>query len=170
MSRPPLEVADLIRAAGDAFIERNRHWLRWKHIKVLLAIRRCRTAALGGHLDECTRCGHRATISYNSCRNRHCPKCQIAARERWIAARRRELLPTRYLHVVFTLPSHLAPLVLQNKKILYDLLFRTSAETLLEVARHPRHLGAEIGFFSVLHTCLLRAYGRVERWRVAGFE
>jgi len=152
MARPPLEVADLIRAAGDAFLERNRHWLRWKHIKVLLAIRRCRTAALGGHLDECTRCGHRATISYNSCRNRHCPKCQIAARERWIAARRRELLPTRYLHVVFTLPSRLAPLVLQNKKILYDLLFRTSAETLLEVARDPRHLGAEIGFFSVLHT------------------
>src|SRR5216683_3313154 len=152
MARPPLEVADLIRAAGDAFIERNRHWLRWKHIKVLLAIQRCRTAALGGHLDECTRCGHRAPISYNSCRNRHCPKCQIAARERWIAARRRELLPTRYLHVVFTLPHRLAPLVLQNKKVLYDLLFRTSAETLLEVARHPRHLGAEIGFFSVLHT------------------
>ena len=152
MARPPLEVADLIRAAGDAFIERNRHWLRWKHIKVLLAIRRCRTAALGGHLDECTRCGYRAAISYNSCRNRHCPKCQIAARERWIAARRQELLPTRYLHVVFTLPHRLAPLVLQNKKVLYGLLFRTSAETLLEVARNPRHLGAEIGFFSVLHT------------------
>jgi len=152
MDRPPLEVADLICAAGDAFLERNRHWLRWKHIKVLLAIRRCRTAALGGHLDECTRCGYRATISYNSCRNRHCPKCQTAARERWIAARRRELLPTRYLHVVFTLPHRLAPLVLQNKKVLYGLLFRTSAETLLEVARNPRHLGAEIGFFSVLHT------------------
>jgi rubredoxin len=152
MARPPLEVADLIRAAGDAFIERNRHWLRWKHMKVLLAIRRCRTAALGGHLDECTRCGYRATISYNSCRNRHCPKCQTAARDRWIAARRRELLPTRYLHVVFTLPHRLAPLVLQNKKVLYSLLFRTSAETLLEVARDPRHLGAEIGFFSVLHT------------------
>jgi hypothetical protein len=152
MARPPLEVADLVRAAGDAFIERNRHWLRWKHIKVLLAIRRCRTAALGGHLDECTRCGHRAPISYNSCRDRHCPKCQTAARDRWIAARQRELLPTRYLHVVFTLPHRLAPLVLQNKKVLYGLLFRTSAETLLEVARDPRHLGAEIGFFSVLHT------------------
>ena len=152
MARPPLEVADLIRAAGDAFIERNRHWLRWKHIKVLLAIRRCRTAALGGHLDECTRCGHRAPISYNSCRDRHCPKCQTAARDRWIAARRRELLPTRYLHVVFTLPHRLAPLVLQNKKVLYALLFRASTETLLEVARDPRHLGAEIGFFSVLHT------------------
>ena len=120
MGQPPLEVADIVRAAGDAFIERNRHWLRWKHVKVLLAIARCHTAALGGHLDECARCGHRA-ISFNSCRNRHCPKCQIAARERWIAARRRELLPTRYLHVVFTLPGRSAPLVLQNKKVLYDL-------------------------------------------------
>jgi Putative transposase/Transposase zinc-binding domain len=152
MSRPPLEVADIVSAAGEAFIERHRHWLRWKHVKVLRAIARCRTAALGGHLDECMRCGHRAPISYNSCRDRHCPKCQTAARDRWIAARRRELLPTRYLHVVFTLPSRLAPLALQNKKILYDLLFRTSAHTLLEVARDPRHLGAEIGFFSVLHT------------------
>jgi hypothetical protein len=151
MSRPPLEVADLIRNAGAAFIERNRHWLSWKHVKVLRAIARCRTAALGGHLDECTRCGHRA-ISYNSCRNRHCPKCQTSARERWIAARRRELLPTRYVHVVFTLPRELAPLALQNKKAVYDLLFRASAETLLEVARDPKHLGAEIGFFSVLHT------------------
>ena len=145
-------MADLVRAAGDAFIERNRHWLRWKHVKVLRAIARCRTAALGGHLDACTRCGHRAAISYNSCRDRHCPKCQIAARDRWIAARQRELLPTRYLHVVFTLPHRLAPLVLQNKKVLYDLLFRTTAETLLEVARNPKRLGAEIGFFSVLHT------------------
>src|SRR2546423_9353863 len=151
MSRPLLEVADIIRAAGEAFIERNRHWLRWKHVKVLRAIQRCRTAALGGHLDQCTRCGHRA-ISFNSCRNRHCPKCQTAARERWIAARQRELLPTRYVHVVFTLPSQLTPLVLQNKKVIYDLLFRASAETLLEVARDPRHLGAELGFFSVLHT------------------
>jgi hypothetical protein len=152
MSRPALEVADLIRAAGAAFIERNRPWIRWSHLKVLLAIARCRTAALGGHVDECTRCGYRDTISYNSCRNRHCPKCQTAAREQWIAARQKELLPTRYLHVVFTLPRRLAPLVLQNKKVLYDLLFRTSAETLLEVARDPRLLGAEIGFFSVLHT------------------
>src|SRR6267142_1746118 len=152
MSRPPLEVADLIRSAGAAFVERNRQWLSWKHVKVLLAIARCRTAALGGHLDECTRCGHRATISYNSCRNRHCPKCQTAARERWIAARQRELLPTRYVHVVFTLPSQLTPLALQNKKVIYDLLFRASAETLLEVARDPRHLSAELGFFTVLHT------------------
>jgi hypothetical protein len=151
MCRPPLEVADLIRAAGHAFIEQSRQWISWKHVKVLLAIRRCRTAALGGHLDECTRCGHRA-ISYNSCRNRHCPKCQTSARDRWLAARRRELLPARYVHVVFTLPRELAPLALQNKKVVYDLLFRSSAETLLEVARDPKHLGAEIGFFSVLHT------------------
>ena len=151
MRRPPLEVADIIRAAGELFIEQNRHWLCWKHVKVLRAIERCRTPALGGHLDECTRCGHRA-ISFNSCRNRHCPKCQTATRDRWIAARQKELLPTRYLHVVFTLPGRLSPLVLQNKKIIYDLLFRTSAETLLEVARNPEHLGAEIGFFSVLHT------------------
>jgi len=151
VSRPPLEVADLVRAAGDAFIERSRKWISWKHVKVLLAIARCRTAALGGHLDECTRCGHRA-ISFNSCRNRHCPKCQAGARDRWLAARRQELLPTRYVHVVFTLPRELAPLALQNKKVIYDLLFRASAETLLEVARDPKHLGAEIGFFSVLHT------------------
>jgi hypothetical protein len=151
MSRPPLEVADLVRAAGDAFLERSRKWITWKHVKVLRAIARCRTAALGGHLDECTRCGHRA-ISYNSCRNRHCPKCQAGARDRWLAARRQELLPTRYVHVVFTLPRRLAPLALQNRKIVYDLLFRASAETLLEIARDPKHLGAEIGFFSVLHT------------------
>src|SRR5260370_38455013 len=134
MDRPPLEVADLVRAAGDAFIERSRKWITWKHVKVLLAIARCRTAMLGGHLDECTRCGHRA-ISFNSWRNPHCPKCQIPARERWIAARQRELLPTRYVPVVFTLPRRLAPLVLQTKTLLYDLSFRATAETLLESSR-----------------------------------
>jgi len=151
MKRPPLEVADLVRAAGDRFIEHSRRWITWAHIKVLRAIERCRTAALGGHLDECSRCGHRV-ISYNSCRNRHCPKCQANARDRWLAARSRELLPTPYVHVVFTLPHELAPLALQNKKVVYGLLFRTSAQTLLEIARDPKHLGAEIGFFSVLHT------------------
>ena len=118
MTRPPLEVADLVRTAGTPFIERNRQWLRWTHIKVLLAIVRCRTAALGGHIDACTCCGHRAAISYNSCRNRHCPKCQTGARERWIQARRRELLPSPYVHVVFTLPPQLASLALQNKKVI----------------------------------------------------
>src|SRR6201981_2176271 len=152
MSGAPLELADLIRSAGDAFIDRNRQWIRWKHVKVLLAIARCRTAAVGVQVDQCTRCGHRPTISYNSCRNRHCPKCQAAARDRWIFARQKELLPTRYVHVVFTLPAQLARLALQNKKLIYGLLLRASAETLLEVARDPRHLGAEIGFFSVLHT------------------
>jgi len=152
MSRPQFEVADIIRSAGADFIARNRSWLRWTHLKVLLAIARCRTAALGGHIDKCTSCGHRATISYNSCRNRHCPKCQTGARERWIQARHRELLPTPYVHVVFTLPQQLASLAFQNKKVVYGLLLRASAETLLEVARNRAHLGADIGFFSVLHT------------------
>jgi len=151
MSRPPLEVADLIRVAGEKFIAGSRRWLTGQHLKVLAAIERCRTAALGGHRDQCSRCGYRA-ISFNSCRNRHCPKCQAHARDRWLEARRRELLPTPYVPVVFTLPRRLAPLALQNKKLIYSLLFRTCAATLLEVARHPRHLGAEIGFFSVLHT------------------
>src|ERR1700737_3669183 len=136
MSRPSLEVADLVRSAGVAFLWRNRQWIRWTHIKVLLAIARCRTAALGGHVDECSRCGHRA-ISYNSCRNRHCPKCQSNARDRWLNARRSELLATPYTHVVFTLPHELAPLALQNKEVLYGLLFRFSAQTLLEIARDP---------------------------------
>src|SRR5437660_5211166 len=123
MDRPPLEVADIARAAGDTCIERNRKWLRWMHVKVLLAIARCRTAALGGHLDECARCRHRV-ISFNSCRNRHCPKCQANARDRWLEARQRELLPTRYVHIVFTLPHELEPLALQNKRVVYGLLFR----------------------------------------------
>jgi hypothetical protein len=102
-------------------------------------------------VDACLRCGYQA-VSYNSCRNRHCPKCQTNARDRWLDARRRDLLPTRYVHVVFTLPHQLAPLALQNKRQIYGLLFRSSADTLLEVARDSRHLGAQIGFFSVLHT------------------
>jgi hypothetical protein len=144
-------MADVIRTAGQPFIERSHSWITWHHLKVLQAIERCRTATLGGHRDQCSRCGYSA-ISYNSCRNRHCPKCQGNARHRWLEARRQELLPTPYVHVVFTLPRELAPLALQNKKVIYGLLFRTSAETLLEVARDSRHLGAEIGFFSVLHT------------------
>jgi hypothetical protein len=151
MPRPPVEVADVIRAAGDAFFDGSRKWFTWLHLKVLTAILRCRTAALGGHVDACSGCGHQV-ISFNSCRNRHCPKCQANARDRWLEARSRDLLPTRYVHVVFTLPHQLAPLALQNKREIYGLLFRSSAETLLQVARDPRHLGAEIGFFSVLHT------------------
>jgi predicted RNA-binding Zn-ribbon protein involved in translation (DUF1610 family) len=144
-------MADVIRSAGQSFLDRSHSWITWQHLKVLRAIERCRTAALGGHRDQCFDCGYSA-ISYNSCRNRHCPKCQGNARRRWLEARRRELLPTPYVHVVFTLPRELAPLALQNKKVIYDLLFQTSAETLIEVARDPKHLGAQIGFFSVLHT------------------
>ena len=151
MPRPPIEVADVIRTAGESFYEGSQKWLTWLHLKVLNAILCCRTAALGGHLDSCSGCGHQA-ISFNSCRNRHCPKCQANARDRWLEAREKELLPTRYVHVVFTLPRQLSPLALQNKREIYALLFRASAETLLEVAGDPKRLGAEIGFFSVLHT------------------
>jgi Putative transposase/Transposase zinc-binding domain len=151
MARPPVEVADVLRAAPDSFFERSRKWFTWLHLKIFNAILACRTSALGGHQDECSRCGHRA-ISFNSCRNRHCPKCQANARDRWLAARVRDLLPTRYVHVVFTLPHQLGPLALQNKQEIYSLLFRASAETLLQVARDPKRLGAEIGFFGVLHT------------------
>ena len=151
MKPPPLEVADIIRDAGAGFIDRNQAWLTCQHLKVLRAIESCRTDALGGHLDSCSRCGHRA-ISYNSCRNRHCPKCQTNARNRWLAERFDELLPVSYFHVVFTLPHELSGLALQNKQLMYGLLFRASAETLLEVAADPKHLGAQIGFVSVLHT------------------
>jgi Putative transposase/Transposase zinc-binding domain len=151
MPRPPVEVADVIRAAGESFFECSQKWFTWLHLKVLNAILRCRTAALGGHVDACSKCGHTA-VSYNSCRNRHCPKCQANARDRWLEARGKELLPTRYVHVVFTLPRQVSPLALQNKREIYALLFQASAETLLQIARDPRRLGAEIGFFSVLHT------------------
>jgi hypothetical protein len=144
-------VADIVRAQGNRFIEKHCRWIHWAHRKVLHAIARCRTAALGGHRDQCPRCGYR-TISFNSCRNRHCPKCQSGARDKWIAARQNELLAVAYVHVVFTLPHQLCQLALQNKRIIYDLLFRASAETLLEVAADSKHLGAQIGFLSVLHT------------------
>jgi hypothetical protein len=152
VNRPPFEVADIIRAAGKDFIEKQRSWLTGLHRKVLSAIERCRTAALGGHRDRCSRCGHIVAISYNSCRNQHCPKCLNNARKKWLSARQRELLAVPYMHLVFTLPHTLSSLVLHNKKLLYSLLFRASAATLLEIAADPKHLGAEIGFFSVLHT------------------
>jgi hypothetical protein len=151
MSRPTLEVADIVRTAGNRFWEKYGSHLAWPHRKVLDAIVRCRTAALGGHLDQCVRCGHQA-VSYNSCRDRHCPRCQGNARARWLVARAAELLPVPYFHIVFTLPHEFSALILQNKRLLYDLLFRTSAATLLEVARDPKHLGADIGFLGVLHT------------------
>ena len=150
MSRPPVEVADIFRAKANNFID--DHSLGFQTLKVIRAITQCRTAALGGHVDVCPQCGGDPLISYNSCRNRHCNKCQGQARQRWIEARRQELLETRYFHVVFTLPHQLHILVLQNPSEVYDLLFRAVAETLREVARNPRHLGAEIGFFGILHT------------------
>lgn len=151
MNRPLLELADIVAAAAHRLTDHPPAWFTWLHLKVLVAIERCRTGAMGGHLDQCSGCGHRA-ISYNSCRNRHCPKCQSQARDRWLEARRAELLPTPYAHVVFTLPHQLAPLALQNKEVIYGLLLRASAQTLIEIASDPTHLGAEIGFFSVLHT------------------
>jgi len=152
MQHPPLEAADLVRAAGEDFLVRSRKWLRGQHRKVLSAIVRCRTPALGGHRLRCDGCDHQPPIVYNSCLDRHCPKCQAGARKRWLEARRRELLPVRYLHLVFTLPRVLSQLALQNKKLLYSLLLKASAETLLEVARDPRRLGAKLGFLSILHT------------------
>lgn len=151
MSRPTLEVADIVRVAGTSFIEGNRDHLAWPQLKVLRAIRDCRTAALGGHVDRCARCGHQA-ISYNSCRNRHCPKCQTSVRERWLEKQAADLLPVPYFHLVFTLPHELSALALQNKKVIYDLLFRSSAEALIQIAADPMHLGADVGFLSVLHT------------------
>ena len=150
MSRPAVEVADILHAQGDAFVEQHP-WLSVQQRSVLRAVARCRTAALGGHVDACGACGHQA-ISYNSCRNRHCPKCQAQARERWLHARERELLDVPYVHVVFTLPHALLPLAYRNGARLYTWLFQTSAATLREVAADPRHLGAEIGVLSILHT------------------
>jgi len=150
MSRPAVELADLLHKQGDRFIDQSP-WLNFQQLSVLRAIARCRTAALGGHVDQCSQCGHQA-ISYNSCRNRHCPKCQAQARQRWLAAREKELLEVPYFHVVFTLPQELNPLCLRNARMLYDLLFRASAEAMLEVAANPKRLGAQIGFLSILHT------------------
>jgi hypothetical protein len=150
-NRPPYEVADVVRDYGKQFVEAYGMLLDLIHLRVLHALENCRTASLGGHVEECDRCRHRV-ISYNSCRNRHCPKCQGAAREKWLADRTAELLPVPYFHVVFTLPHVLAPLALQNKRVVYGILFRAASQTLLEVAAEPKRLGAEIGFLAVLHT------------------
>ena len=151
MTRPTLEVADILRAQGDRFLDRYRSSFGSQQLKAFRAIQRCRTAILGGHRDACLRCGYQA-ISYNSCRNRHCPKCQAQARDRWLAARERELLDTSYFHVVFTVPHELNILALENPRLFYDLLFTASAQTLLKIASDPKHLGAEIGLISILHT------------------
>lgn len=144
-----LEVADIFRVFGPTY--REVHALPLRYLRVMRAIEICRTSELGGHLDQCDHCGT-VRISYNSCRNRHCPKCQCLEKERWLEAREKDLLPTPYFHVVFTLPNELRPLALRNRTVLYNLLFKAASETLTELARDPSHLGAEIGFMAILHT------------------
>jgi hypothetical protein len=146
-----LEVADVFRTYGDDFMARWERVLSRVQRKAFDDIRGCRTAALGGHLDQCDQCGHCA-ISYNSCRNRNCPKCQGSARAQWLAEREAELLPVEYFHVIFTLPQQIAGVALQNPRTIYTILFRAVSETLLTIAADPKHLGAAIGFLAVLHT------------------
>src|ERR1041385_6660121 len=149
--RPALEVADIVRAHGDEFRQAHTASLSTQQKRVLRSIELCRTAALGGHLERCDQCGHERN-AYNSCADRHCPKCQSLARAKWLEKRQAELLPCEYFHVVFTLPAPLASLALQNKRQMYDLLFRATAETLQSIAADPKRLGVHIGFFSILHT------------------
>jgi predicted Zn-ribbon and HTH transcriptional regulator len=151
MPRERLEVADIFRAQGAVWRKANAGHLSLGQIKVMSAIEACRTAALGGHVAACQDCGHRV-IAYNSCRNRHCPKCQGAAAKEWLAARQRELLPVPYFHVVFTLPAQIADIAYQNKAVVYAILFKAAARTLITIAADPRHLGARIGLTAVLHT------------------
>jgi len=151
MARPHLEVADILAAHGEAYVARHRGHLSRGQLKVISAIRACRTAALGGHVVRCETCRH-VEIAYNSCRNRHCPKGQGQAARAWLAKRQADLLPVPYYHVVFTLPAPIAAIAFQNKAVVYDLLFRTGADTLLTIAADPKHLGARIGLTAVLHT------------------
>ena len=144
-----IEVADVFRCHGPAY--REAYNLPLAILKAMSAIESCRTSRLGGHVDKCDACEH-IRISYNSCRNRHCPKCQSLAKERWLAARTKELLPVSYFHVVLTIPDDLNPLVLVNQKVLYSILFKAGSETLLELGKDPRHLGAEVGLIAILHT------------------
>ena len=151
MARPRLEVADVFRAHGAAWRKANAGHVSLAQLKVMSAIETCRTAALGGHVERCEDCAHER-VAYNSCRNRHCPKCQGAAARQWLAEREAELLPAPYYHVVFTLPASIGAIAFQNKAAVYDLLFRTAAETLTAIAADPKHLGARIGLTAVLHT------------------
>jgi hypothetical protein len=153
MARPALEVADILRDHGPAWREANRGHVSLEQLKVMNAIERCRTAALGGHVARCENaaCGH-TEISYNSCGNRHCPKCQGAASRRWLADREAELLPVPYFHVVYTLPSELRDIAYQNKRVVYNLLMKAAAETTLTIAADPKRLGARIGITAVLHS------------------
>lgn len=151
MTTPALELADIVRTHGPAYLARFGDSLSAQQKRALRDISLCRTAALGGHVEQCNECGHRK-ISYCSCRNRHCPKCGSAARAAWLGQRAAELLPVEYFHVVFTLPQRLAPLALQNQPVVYGILFTAAAETLLQIGADPKHLGARIGFLAVLHT------------------
>jgi hypothetical protein len=151
MGRSKLEVADIFRAHGGAYRREQTGHLNLPQLKVMSAIENCRTAALGGHVAACTKCDHQH-IAYNSCRNRHCPKCQGAAAQDWMQARMEDLLPVQYFHVVFTLPPQIADIAYQNKEAVYGLLFKASAQTLQTIAADPKHLGAKIGMTSVLHT------------------
>ncbi len=151
MARPTLEVADIFRAHGPAWRRANAGHVSLGQLKVMSAIERCRTAALGGHVARCEKCAHEH-VAYNSCRNRHCPKCQGAAATDWLAAREAELLPVPYFHVVFTVPADIADIAYHNKAVVYDILFKAAAETLITIAADPKHLGVRIGFTSVLHT------------------
>jgi hypothetical protein len=149
MSRSALELATVFRKHGKQY--RQKHRLPLQQLRVMRAIETCRTAALGGFVESCGQCDYQRRV-YHSCRNRHCPKCQSLARAKWLVRQQAELLPVDYHHVVFTIPEQLAAIALQNPKIVYDILFRTSAQTLLTIAGDPKHLGADIGFFSILHT------------------
>jgi hypothetical protein len=151
VSRPGLEVADVFHHHGATWRKANAGHLSLGQLQVMSAIEHCRSAALGGHVERCEECGH-SRIAYNSCRNRHCPKCQGAAAQDWLAARAADLLPVGYFHLVFTLPAEIAPIAYQNKAVVYDLLLRAAAETLLTIAADPKHLGARIGITAVLHT------------------
>jgi hypothetical protein len=151
MDRPKLEVADVLRCYGEAYREQHSASLSTAQRRVMSAIELCRTASLGSHLEKCDQCQHER-ICYDSCRNRHCPKCQSLARAQWIENRQEELLDTEYFHVVFTLPEEIAAIAYQNKEVVYGVLFRAASETLRTIAADPKHLGAEIGFFAVLHT------------------
>ena len=151
MRRPQLEVADIFHRHGGSWRQANAGRVSLGQLKVMSAIEQCRSAALGGHVERCEDCGH-SRIAYNSCRNRHCPKCQGAAARDWLAAREADLLPVGYFHLVFTLPAKIGPIAYQNKAVVYDLLFRAAAETLLTIAADPKHLGARFGATAVLHT------------------
>ncbi len=151
MHSPPLEVADILSASADAFFGARRGAVSSAKRRIVRNLVACRTAKLGGHVERCDQCDHEQ-IAYNSCRNRHCPKCQATARAKWLEARAADLLPVEYFHVVFTVPTEIAALSLQNKRTMYGILFRAAADTLQQIAADPKHLGANIGFLAVLHT------------------